>query len=221
MLKETPWGDIDEAPKKRDTRRMKGEEEWGQVLNPKLLQSQHTGKAMPTQLETSCRTIPLHLANTETRSFASNFDGLAFHRGFTLFSPKSWVIWGKQIFLFGFGFLTNSIRILKINKLVSYITACASHWTPSCLPRQAIWQLRDLARLSLSAETTPSPGCFFSAGSPFRSLLRCHLLEIFPDLKLTSRALSPSFPIISSVGLLEVKIIVITYLCSPASATRT
>lgn len=176
--------------------RIKGEE-WGQVLNPKLLQSQHTGKAI---------TIPLHLANTETRFFASNLDGFAFHHGFTLFSPKSWVTWGKQIFLFSFGFLTNVILILKINKLVSYITACASHWTPSCLPRQAIWQLRDLARLSLSAETPPPAGCFFIAGSPFRSLLRCHLLEIFPDLKLTSRALSPSFPIISSGGLLEVKV---------------
>lgn len=125
------WG----SRKKRDTMRIKGEEEWGQVLNPILLQSQHTGKAMPTQLETSCRTIPLHLANTETRSFASNLDGFAFHHGFALFSPKSWVSWGKQVFLFGFGFLTNFILILKINKLVSYITACASHWTPSCLPR--------------------------------------------------------------------------------------
>ena len=48
-------------------------------------------------------------------------------------SPNRWVIWGKQIFLFGFGFLTNSTLVLRINKLlVSYVTACVSRRTPSC-----------------------------------------------------------------------------------------
>lgn len=98
------------------------------------------------------------------------------HHAFALFSLKNWVIWGKQIFLFGFGFLTNSILVLRINKLViSYVTAVSATGLLPVSPRRASWQLgiwqayRSLPTLLLPVAS--------HAGSPFRCHLKCHLLE--------------------------------------------
>lgn len=162
---------------------------------------------MQIQLETSSRYISfvyrvLCFDNTETRSFASNSDSMG--------SPapllfKTWVIWSKQVFLFvcfvlffGYGFLADSILVLRINKLiVSYVTVFVSHCTPSCffssshLTAQGFGKLVTLPRfllpqlfshwltLQVSAQMSP-PG------------------EIFPDLKLTS-TVPPPLPLLQEI----------------------
>lgn len=73
----------------------------------------------------------------------------------------------------GYGFLTDSIPVLRISKLrVSYV----SHWTPSCFSNSSHLTAQGFSEIVTLCLDYSYPGISHT-GSQFRSQLKCHLWE--------------------------------------------